>query len=204
MDFLPEQHDCPVDAQHPTGRAGRACDLQITLSSDKVGDFVWTWYSECLLTDRVLHLFEKAEIRGFQTKPVTVTGVKRGLVKNVPRLHELVVTGWGGEIRNESGIKVVERCPGCGRTVYGAVLDWTKAIDESRWDGSDLFMLWPLPKFIFVTENVGRLIAEKDLKGSKATPLRKMTRDVDGCMAGRLDEYFSPEVARRRQRDILL
>ena len=207
MAFLAEGHDCSVNPQHPTGKEGRICDLHVTLASDKVADFVWTWYSECLITDRVLDLFRKAEITGFKTKPVTVTGVKRGSLKNVPRLHEMIVKGWGGEVRKESGITVKERCPGCGRTLYGPVLDWSKAIDERRWDGTDIFTLWPLPAYIFAAEPVASLNRENGLRGSGVIPIADVTitqpKYALGCTVGRLEDYFSPKVARRRQRDIL-
>ena len=165
-------------------------------------DFVWTWYHECLITEKVLRLFREAGLTGYETKPVTVTGLKRGHLGNVPRLHEVVVTGWGGQARKESGIVLLERCPGCGREVYGPILDWTKAIDEKRWDGSDFFVLWPLANFIFVTERVASLVRKHGLKGARVIPLAEIPPN-DGCFAGKLERYYPPDVAKARERDLL-
>ena len=38
-------------------------------------------------------------------------------------------------------------------------------IDASKWDGSDFFMVWPLPLFIFVTDRVVRAIHDSRLTG---------------------------------------
>ena len=38
-------------------------------------------------------------------------------------------------------------------------------IDESQWDGSDFFMVWPLPRFIFVSNRGPRLICRHELTG---------------------------------------
>ena len=60
---------CPIyDGHRRVGK--RLTDLSITLPGHKVQDFVWTWYSECLLTERVLDLLSINNFTGFEVKPV--------------------------------------------------------------------------------------------------------------------------------------
>src|SRR5512140_1651341 len=91
MDF--ESVRCPryPGHQHVGDRIG---DLHVILPMPKVCDFVWTWYSECLTTDRVLGLLQEQGFTGFEPRPVTVERVKRvpkGVVYTPPTLSELRV-----------------------------------------------------------------------------------------------------------------
>lgn len=150
---------CPIDPNHR--RAGdRTMDLHIVLPSPRIGDFVWTWMSECLVTDRVLQLFRQVGLTGFEVRPVVVEGVKRlgkkGLEK-IPTLWELVVTGRGGDARPESGIRIIYQCEACGLVKYSSYKNGI-LVDEERWDGSDFFTVNGYPKYILVTERVKDLI----------------------------------------------
>lgn len=154
-----EQVGCPVNPHH--GRlVERAMDLRIILPSSSVGDFVWTWYSDCLITDRVLLLFQEARLMGFKVRPVVVEKVKRlgkKRLEEIPTLWELVVTGKGGDARPESGIRIIYRCEACGYAVYSSYQNGI-LVDEEQWDGSDFFTVNGYPKHILVTERVKDLI----------------------------------------------
>lgn len=166
-----DQVICPAREGHR--REGRRLtDLSVTLPGRKVQDIVWTWYSECLIQDRVLNLFRDNGLTGFEVKPVK--SVFKKAREKPPRLWELVVTGWAGMAPPESGIRLVERCEGCGHTTYSEPSDVTKLISPSQWDGSDFFIVWPLPNFIFVTERVVHVIRDNDLKGVVLTPPAKL------------------------------
>lgn len=150
---------CPVNPGHQ--RAGkRLTDLTVMLPSSQVGDFVWTWYHDCLITERVLQLFRQAGLTGFKVRPVVVEKVKRPgkrRLEDIPRLWELVVTGKGGDTRPESGIRVIYRCEACGYTQYSSYRNGI-LVDEEQWDGSDFFTVNGYPKHILVTERVKDLI----------------------------------------------
>jgi len=166
---------CSVHPGHR--RAGRRLtDLTIILPSPRVGDFVWTWYSDCLVTDRVLELFRQAGFSGFEVRPVTVERVKRlgkeGL-EDIPRLWELVVTGRGGDARPESGIRVIYRCEACGLVEYSSYRNGI-LVDEDQWDGSDFFTVNGYPKFILVTERVKDLIIAHRLTNCALIPAEKL------------------------------
>jgi len=194
-----EQIICPLEDGRMRG-GKRLGDLTVMLNAKKVGDIVWTWYSECLIQDRVLALFRQEGFTGFEVKPVTVK-TKKGI--NIPpaTLWEVVVTGWGGMASPESGIKLIKHCSGCGHLEYSGFDDPSKIIDPSLWDGSDFFMVWPLPKFIFVTERVMNFIKKEKLTGCRLVSVEKLPVDKllvseVGLSPGRLSYWMPEERAR--------
>jgi hypothetical protein len=186
---------CPADEmhQHP---GKRLTDLSVTLPTGFVQDFVWTWPSEGLIQERVLDLFRSEHLTGFEAIPAKAR-FKRRSARQPPRLWELVVTGWAGMAPADSGVHVVEHCPVCGHKTYMAPTDPGKLIRPEQWDGSDFFIVWPLPKFIFVTNRVAVLIRDHKLTGA----VLKRPEDLDfsggGCSAGRLS-YWMPEARARK------
>jgi hypothetical protein len=169
-----EQIICPLSEGHMRG-GDRIGKLAVTLPSPRVGDLIWTWGStECLVRDHVVSRFKEAGFTGFETAPVTVTevGGRRDARPQggdadaqPPRLWEFVVTGWAGEAADESGIRLTEYCEGCKSLTYSAATRPERLIEEAQWDGSDFFIVWPLPKFIFVTERVAELIRAERYTG---------------------------------------
>lgn len=155
---------CPITDGHQ--RAGRRLsDLKVVLPPHgPVEDVVWMqWGRECLLQDHVLKLLKDAGFTGFDVKPVTAEFKRTG--RECPKLWELVVTGWAGMASAEAGIQLVQKCDGCGLIRYSGTNSPSALIDESQWDGSDFFVIWPLPMFIFVTDRVANLIREYQLTG---------------------------------------
>jgi hypothetical protein len=147
-------------------------DLHIVLPSPKIGDFVWTWMSECLVTDRVLQLFRQAGLASFEVRPVVIERVRRldkRRLEEIPTLWELVVTGRGGDARPESGIRVVYRCEACGLVRYSSYQNGI-LVDEEQWDGSDFFTVNGYPKYILVTERVKDLIMAHGLTNCVLIP----------------------------------
>ena len=161
---------CPVNPGHQ--RAGeRINDLIIVLPSEKVGDFVWTWYGDCLLTDRVLHLFQEAGFSGFTVKPALVKPkTEKGKeLSALPTLWELVVTGKGGDADPKSGIRLIYTCPHCGMIRYSSFRNGI-IVNEQSWDGSDFFTISGYRKFLLVTERVKNFIIEHGLINCAVIP----------------------------------
>jgi hypothetical protein len=183
---------CPIKDSHIRG-GRRISDLVVNLKSNRIGDFVWTWYNECLIQDHVLKLFRENNFTGFDVKPVTVK-VKSGIILTVMNLCELVVIGWGGISPPQSGIKLLEYCSGCGLLLYSIFSDSSKLIDISQWDGSDFFMVWPLPKFIFITERVANFIRKEKITGCQIVRADEipLLRKVPSLGPGRLS-FWMPE-----------
>lgn len=203
---------CSKDAGH--ARPGRRLtDLSVRLTSTVVSDFVWTWHSECLIRDHVLAAFREQGFTGFDVRSVAARYKRRGDRRDpcddnpgvetrvasqteVPRLWELVVTGWGGAAPPESGVHLASTCDACGLLVYSGITDPQRLIDASQWDGSDFFMVWPLPLYIFVTDRVAEFIERRRFRGAQLRPLAELRRTTNGFGPGRLSLWMPDERAR--------
>jgi hypothetical protein len=151
-------------------------DLTIVLDHNRIPDVFKTWYSEWIISQSVADLFKNAGFTGYELKPVTVSRIKRGNrdITLLSPLWELRHIGWGGVAPPASGMKLLEECEGCGHMVYSALKNPTKLFDETQWDGSDFFMIWPLPNFIFVTERVRELVLANNLSGCVFVPIEEL------------------------------
>jgi hypothetical protein len=188
---------CPVNSGHqrPGPRRG---NLSVVLPPGEVHDFVWTSIGECLVQSEVLELFRSAGITGFEAQ--TVAARFRGEAsKAVPKLVEIVVTGWAGKAPPESGVHLIEAesCQACGLLVYSAFTNASVLIDANQWDGSDIFMVWPLPRYIFVTDRVANLIHEHELTGLLLRPLEELSPSADRLTPGRLSRWMPTPWARQ-------
>jgi hypothetical protein len=190
---------CTLNPDHPNILLGEEKPLPIVLPSIDVPDVFWTWGSSCVVTERVADLLRASSLTGFDFAPVRITRVKGRSIdySKLPKLWELKITGWGGMASKESGILLIEaRCPECGYSDYGPLEEPEKLIDESAYDGSDFFMVWPLPKYIFVTGRVREFVKHNGLKGSTFIPFNKIDFGYDGFSPGRLSFYMSKERAK--------
>jgi hypothetical protein len=178
---------CPLEERHRRGGA-RSGDLSIILRRRRRFDFLWTLASELLATAETVNVLVRNGLTGFETKPVTIARRHRAVEWN-PTLREVIVTGWGGLASEKAGCRVVYSCPGCKHTVY-KIDDGAKLIDPDQWDGSDFFMVWPLPKYIFVSERAAEAIRANRLTGCALTPASELK--VEGATPGRL-RYYMPE-----------
>jgi len=173
----------------------RLGNLHLVLPSTVSQDFVWTWYSDCLIQDKVLHRFLSEGFTGFQPRPVHLRW-EHPSDQPLPKLWELEVTGWAGMARPESGIRLLERCAVCGRQIYTSFATPAFLVDSKQWDGSDFFMVWPMPRFIFVTERVASFLQAEGLTGASAIELHQM-RIPRGFSPGGLRDWMADDRARQ-------
>lgn len=167
-----EGKTCSTDETH-VGAGKRIPPTRVDLPSTNVPHFLSTFLSDYIITDEVRQLFEKAGFKGYILKPVIVNKVRKGNREEIPPLWEFIVIGKGGDAHPKSGIRLRYACPGCDMrdyTCFGKGL----FIDESQWDGSDFFTVWPLPKFIIVTEKIKNFIKKHKLKNCKFTPTKEL------------------------------
>ena len=200
-----------LEAKHgdmmPRLRMKRIPDVPqpVLLGGSSVKDFTWTWYNQCLMQDRVLNLFEDQGFTGYKTHPVSAKWKRRpknnmdksteSSLVEIPKLWELIPIGWGGVAPEESGMHLIDIRLSDGRHTYSKYTNPSKLIDESQWDGSDFFILWPLPGRIFVTDRVAQYIKNENLKGSILTRVQDLLWPGgigDDCRPGNL-HYFLPE-----------
>lgn len=191
------------------GPAKRTNELRVMLCSAKITDFLWTTTC-CLIQDRVVEALDGAGLTGFEVAPAHVRWKVRGgrdevcsgcsgvdervaRSKVVPPFYELIVTGWGGLARRESGVTPVP-----GSRDWQGCPNWGEIVDRSQWDGSDIFMVWPYPLFRLVTDRVARVIKKHKFTGSKLIPIERfeLGRELDDATPGRLSDYMPEPRAR--------
>jgi hypothetical protein len=164
--------------------------------SDLNKDFLWTWLSDCLIKDVSAHKLASVGLTGFSTRPAEVTSEGRSLRT---KYDEFVTTGWGGIARPESGVELTETCPVCGMLEYSGVRNWRSLIDGKQWDGSDFFMVWPLPRFIFMTSRAAETLKRMQVSGISIQSLNDLEPQEDGLSPGRMSYWYSAETLDRHK-----
>jgi len=143
-------------------RAGaRIGDLHL-LTSKHIGDFIWTYMSECVVTDTVASLLTGEGLTGFRLRNASIATAGSSQTKStysVPKVWELEVQGKGGNAHPDSGIRVLYVCPECGYKAYSSFRNGI-IVDETQWDRSDFFTVNGYRKHIIVTERVKDLIIQ--------------------------------------------
>jgi hypothetical protein len=162
---------CPADPRHQ--RAGRRIGgLSVIVRPSALRDFTWTWFSDILISPKVLKLFRGHRVTGFEAVPAKASYPKR-IKARPPELFELVVTGWAGWGAQAAGVSLASSCPGCGRHHY-IIREPKWLIDPAAWDGSDLFIVWPLPKFPFASSRLAAILRQEKISGVELIPSRQI------------------------------
>jgi len=128
-------------------------------------DFEWTVYSDLIISTETARNLNEAGFTGalfFDVEFFTTTETPFGRDS-----VELRAGGWGGMAPKASGIRVIEECTCCGRQVFSGFTDKAKLFDIDAWDGSDFFVIWPLRRFIMITEAVAKHIWDAGYSGVK-------------------------------------
>lgn len=183
---------CPIFPGHR--RAVRLSPLEMIVPCEVPPDVIFTCMSDCLIQDKVKHIFREENLTGFTTRPAKAR-VQR--TKMPLAVSQLIITGWAGMAPSASGIREVERCVGCGYLRYSGIEEPRELIDPRNWDGSDFFMIWPLPKYYFVTERVVEVFKKHGLTGAEFSrnfpdPSEKV---ISGYSPGRLSYHMPADRA---------
>lgn len=187
---------CPVNPDHQRSGPRRSA-LTVVLPSTVVSDFIWTWAGDCLVTERVLRVLSQAKITGYEVREAA------GRYRREPEwpqleLFELVITGWGGVAPPASGVSLLqqESCAECGLLVYSGFTEAGSLIDTDQWDGSDMFIVWPYPRFIFVSDRVADVIRSAGLTGADLVLSSELKSSSGRATPGRLAFWMPTERAR--------
>ena len=186
-----EQVVCPRFPGHQRG-GKRTTDLKIVLRTTELHDFIWFDYSgECVIQDRVLQLLRAYHVTWFEVRPVNARF--EGSDASPPTLWEVVVTGWAGMAKPESGILLdaSASCLECGYLHYSGLSNPKELIDSRFWDGSDFFILWPVPRYIFATDRIIAIVQDNQLTGTCHIHVSELRR-TEGFTPGRL-HYYMPQ-----------
>lgn len=85
---------CPTYEDH-RGSERALGNLAFKIAPSGVKDFTWTNMSDIVVNGRILDLFAKHHVTGFEARPAEAH-FTRSTKTEPPELFELVVTGWGG------------------------------------------------------------------------------------------------------------
>jgi hypothetical protein len=90
---------------------------------------------------------------------------------------------------------------GLDRLVYSPCANPGEIIDAKQWDGSDFFIVWPLPNYWWVTSKAAMLLQRHKLKRFRLVTPQELTFGLQageiGFGPGRLRQYFSEERAKQ-------
>lgn len=164
-----ETEPCKADPKHARHQR-RSRPLRVIAPVRPRSDFQWTHYNDCIVSARVKAVMVESAISGVAFREVE-TFTTAGDRFATHELYELVVTGWGGMAPASSGVTVIEECPFCRRRVFSRFTDPGRMFDLERWDGTDIFLIWPLPKFIFAMGSVRDLLARNGFSGVGICPI---------------------------------
>jgi hypothetical protein len=167
---LYDETPCPMTGRHAICK--RVGDLHVTAHPAGLKDFTWTWMSDLLISPKVLALFERHGVTGFAVRPVKAEYPKPAKVQP-PELYEVVVTGWAGLPARGAGLAPLNSCSTCGYKKF-TIAEPSRLIDPAAWDGSDIFMVWPLPRYPFVTDRLAGIIRKEKLSGAKLIPAQEI------------------------------
>ncbi|WP_296615750.1 hypothetical protein [Sphingomonas sp.] len=189
---------CDVDPDH-NGQSIIVPPYEfVARKKNSAADFMWSWTRDILIGDKAVDILRGNDVSGYR---LADANLKSGAGIPPPGHYSVLrPTGWGGLARPESGIHLDEGpCPGCGRVHYSGLKEPSLLFDPDQWDGSDVFMIWPLPLFTFATARVRDIVVENNIMGVEFTPLREM-EPSDGYTPGRLslwmDELRAAELSR--------
>lgn len=200
-DFLPYGPDvwfdvrlCDLGSEHAKSNK-RSTPLSVVAPIVPRYDFQWTTYGECIVNETVKQSFENARFSGVAFRPARAF-TSSGDEYNQP-LYELLIEGWGGVASAASGIEEIESCPFCGHRVYSSVTDPASIFDFDEWDGSDVFMIWPMPRYVMVVGSVRDFILTSGFSGVEVRLIVDFPKTIAGTnipmtfTPGSVGDYFS-------------
>jgi hypothetical protein len=194
---------CPAAPGHrravtPPGDEHLDATANVRVVHDKRDQTViWTWppWPFVVVHDRLAESLKSEGFSGYSLRPATVRFRDGSLSDEYKRL---LVTGWGGMARPESGIRLKHACPGCLYKSYTTLSDASELIDKNQWTGEDMFVVWPMPGFIFITGRVAEFLSTSRTKSFNLRGLEKTAEPFagkHGFGVGSLGDSFPRDLA---------
>lgn len=159
-------------------------------------DFAWTFYGDLFATENARAEVLQEGITGVEFEPVVLSGGKPG-----PLLWEVRVTGFAGFARLTDGIRVREAYEDCGLYGFDVVSSLEELFDVTKWDGTDLFVMWPFPRIILATRRFVNLLRRSNAIDMECVPLARWRRVGSTALPGLPARWLSEEMIRRLYAD---
>ena len=141
-------------------------------------DIIPTWYSERLINEKVVSLLKDKRVSGYRLEDVIIVKDRRKGDSLNRKLYELIPVGDGGSIHPSSGYRLLDVCPYCGKKKIQPCINGLM-VDESAWDGSDIFTLREYPKLILITQKVKDLFEKNKITGCTILPAEQKKINYD-------------------------
>ena len=162
--------DCHICGNKWVSVNERTTDLYLILPNEKeIIDILWSWYSEIIVTERVIGIINENKITGVRfekVKGVTVKRKKDVIFKQ--GLWELIVENEFKADR-KADIQLTEKCNVCDYEAYSPIRHGL-IVDENEWDGSDFFTIIGYPLLRIVSERVKTIFEKNKIKNCIFTP----------------------------------
>lgn len=143
----------------------------VDLSSPVIGAFV--------VSGRLVNLLQEGGFTGWRTEPVH--SIRKRPKIPLPDISELVIEGDGGLPITDPEIRVLSKCPTCGRIEYGFVPLRTMQLNECAWDGSDIFRFRaPYDGRTYVTDRLARAITGSGMSNVRLHTLAEVVTMDNG------------------------
>lgn len=189
-----ELFPCPITSEHTDG-SRRIGPLSVEVKHNRRDELmIWCWIEGYVVHEKLLAEYEKQGFTGYRTAPATVR-FRDGSVSTEYR--EFIVTGWAGMATPESGVRVKKSCPVCHWKNYTGITNYEKLIDWTQWTEDDFFIVWPLPRFILITERVAQMLLGEGVKTYTLKGLDDSDRrtGLDGFTVARLSGFLPEDLA---------
>jgi hypothetical protein len=131
---------------------------------------------------------KERQLSGYTSTPLKVNDRKSKVAINSD-WSLLIPTGWGGIASKKTGIRIKEYCPYCEHVEFCNLTNAKELVNLDAWDGSDFFMIWPLPRFIFVSEEAKHIM--DGMQGAEFVKMEDL--DYTGSLAPGKLSYYMPE-----------
>jgi hypothetical protein len=134
------------------------------MGRSRPADFLWTTLGvPIIVSQNVVSLLKAGGFRGWTTAPLILCG-KNG--EHIPGYRFLMISGRCGVLQPERSEEVmVERPGGHLVTMYKGTY-----FDETKWDGSHIFMPSNPCGLVFVLDEVRKAMVDAGIKGVMFTP----------------------------------
>ena len=160
-------------------------------------DVIWTWYSDLLMYDHVKRTVER-KISGCGFLPVALSGAAALRLEN---LWELRVTGFAGFASPTAEITTRSRCDECGIYSYFIHSRLSDIVDMSKWDGSDIFTIWPFPNVRICTDDAAKFFQRNDIDGLAVIPIEEFELFGGSAAPGLPSAWLTEDAIQRLMND---
>jgi hypothetical protein len=131
--------------------------------------------AQVVVQNTVPETVTRAGLTGCKMQPVRIASKVKSTV-GLPPLYEFVVTGKGGPMGPEAGLRSVYTCAKCGYQKYEPVYYGRSGaypfrglyVNGESWDGSDFFTFDGWPTILMITETARSTLVSAGLTNWRA------------------------------------